>query len=274
MSPGTRIVSMLILAVLACDTGKTDELELYIAVVAPARAVDLQFRSAGVLVTVHAQPGVQVKKGSLVAEIDTQALQEELAVAEAALRATRAALLQADVDVADAEYTFTTEKQATQRGVSAKRSLEKARFARERARAARARAQAAVAEQEARVAKARNHLASTRIHAPFDGRIAIRYRDPGAMVGPNTPVARLIASEGLRVRFAVPPTQASKLTLGRSVLVEVAGTANTLNGIIRHIAPELDPASKMIFVEAEFNKQVDISDIYPGSAAWVHIGNI
>ena len=271
MSPGTRIV--LILAMLVCGVGKADELERYIAVVAPVRAVDLQFRSAGVLVAIHAQPGTPVEQGALLAEIDTRALQEELAVAEAALRAARAALLQADVDVADAEYTFTTEQQATQRGVSAKRTLEKARFARERTRAARARAQAALAEQEARVEKARNDLANTRIHAPFDGRIAMRYRDLGAMVGPNTPVARLIASEGLRVRFAVPPAQAGKLTLGRSVLVEVAGTASTFDGVIRHIAPELDPASKMIFVEAELNGQADMSGIYPGSAAWVRIGN-
>ena len=273
MSMGTRIV--LILAVLAGGVGKTDELEHYIAVVAPVRAVDLQFRSAGVLVAIHARPGTQVEQGALVAEIDTRVLQEELAVAEAALRAARAALLQADVDVADAEYTFTTEEQATRRGVSAKRSLEKARFARERARAARARTQAALAEQEARVEKARNDLANTRIYAPFDGRIAIRYRDPGATLGPNTPVARLIASEGLRVRFAVPPAQAGKLMLGRSVRVEVAGIANTLDGVIRHIAPELDPASKMIFVEAGLNEQTaDMSGIYPGSAAWVQIGNI
>ena len=87
------------------------------------------------------------------------------------------------------------------------------------------------------------------------------------MVGPAAPVARLIASGGLRVHFAVPPAQAGKLTLGQSVLAEVAGAANTLAGAIRYIAPELDPASKMVFVEAAFNRAAaDLSGICPGSA--------
>ena len=86
MSRGTRIVPMLTLAVLAGGARKADEPERYIAAVAPVRAVDLQFRFAGVLTAVHAPPGARVQWGSLVAEIDARPLQEELAVASLGLR--------------------------------------------------------------------------------------------------------------------------------------------------------------------------------------------
>lgn len=253
----------------AADPGAADR---YIAVIAPMEAVDLAPRLAGELTALYVQTGGRVEPGQRVADIDARLVQEELAVAEAALHSARAALRQAEVDIADAEHTVASEERAVAKGASPRRTLEKARFARDRAQAARSHALAAIAEEEARVEKARNRLNDAQIRAPFAGVIAMLYRDPGASVGPDFPVARLIAGHGLRVRFAVPLTDAGRLAPGRTVTVEAANAQRPFAAVIRQIAPELDPASKMIFVEAELSaRPAETAAIYPGAAAWVSI---
>ena len=65
-------------------------------------------------------------------------------------------------------------------------------------------AQARVAEQLARVKQTKELLANTVITATFEGTVAARYLDPGALVHPGSPVINLMRSEDLWVRFAAP----------------------------------------------------------------------
>lgn len=244
----------------------------YIAVIAPVTAVALAPRFAGELSAIHRQAGDRVEQGQLIAEIDAHQLREALAVSEAALQSARAALRQSKVDIADAQQVFTIEKRAVARGVSSRQQLKKAHFALDRARAAESRARAAITEAEARVAQSRNRLRDAQIRAPFAGVIAKFYRNVGTSVGPDAPVARLIATDRLHVRFAAPLSLSTRLMLGQQVTVEVADAPRSRQAVIRQIAPELDPASKMIFVEAELNAaETDRSTLYPGAAAWAHI---
>ena len=65
-------------------------------------------------------------------------------------------------------------------------------------------ARAAVAEKSARVKQLRSALNDLELRAPFDGTVSLRYVDAGAVVGPTTPIVRLINPDNLWVRFAIP----------------------------------------------------------------------
>jgi membrane fusion protein (multidrug efflux system)/multidrug efflux system membrane fusion protein len=244
----------------------------YIAVIAPVKAVALAPRFAGELSAIHIEAGDRVEPGQLIAEIDARQLREALVVSEAALKSAQSALRQSKVDIADAQQVFTIEKHAVARGVSSKQQLNKAHFALDRAWAAESRARAAITETEARVEQSRNRLRDAQIRAPFTGVIAKLYQNVGTSVGPDAPVARLISTDRLHVRFAAPLSLSTRLTLGQQVTVEVADAPQPRQAVIRQIAPELDPASKMIFVEAELMVvEAGRSTLYPGAAAWVRI---
>lgn len=241
----------------------------YIAVIAPAEAIDISSQASGELASVLVRPGDAVSPGQRIASISPRQLREEVLVAEAALASARAALLQADIDIADAERALAMEERAVAAGTSPRSQLEAAEFAVRRARAVKERAQAALAEERVRLGKAQNRLADADIKAPFAGKVAVRYRDPGAMVGPDTPIVRLIAAGGVRVMVAVPPGELAAFRVGSRIAVEIDTVPEPKPAVIRQIAPELDPASKHFFVEAELELGGgDTTEVRPGLAAW------
>lgn len=244
----------------------------FVGVVVAVEAADLAPRFAGELIAVTVRAGDTVEAGALVARVDPRLLREELTVAEAALGTARALLRQADVDVADAERRIAIEQRAVASGTSAADRLEQARFDLERAGAARSRARAAATEEKARVDKARSRLADAEIRAPFAGSVAVRYRDPGAVVGPSAPILRLIGGGALRVRFAVPPAVAATLGPKSPVTVEIDTVATPIEATVTQVSPELDTASNLIFVEADLNRGAGAPDLSPGLAAWVRLG--
>ena len=223
----------------------------FVAVIAAIESVDVAPPFDGTLVAVHARPGDRVTSGQILAEIDPVPLREELVVAQASLRAAQASARQAAVDVRDAQREVASATRAVADGVSPRHELDQARFALERAQAARARAAATVAEAQARVERARSRLSETSVRAPFAGTVAVRLRDRGASVGPRAPVVRLLGQGGLRVRFAVPPEDARRFAPGDPVRVAIEGVQGDVSAAVRHIAPEIDAPSRLVFVEAE-----------------------
>jgi RND family efflux transporter MFP subunit len=244
----------------------------HIGVVVAVEAADLAPRFAGELIEVKVRAGDIVAAGALVARVDPRLLREELTVAEAALGTARALARQAVVDVADAVRRIAIEQMAVASGTSAADRLDQARFDLERAGAARSRARAAAAEERARVDNARSRLADAEIRAPFAGSVAIRYRDPGAVVGPSAPILRLIGSGALSVRFAVPPAVAATLAPGSPATVGIDTVAAEFAATVTQVSPELDTASNLIFVEADLTPTGEAPELSPGLPAWVRLG--
>src|SRR5436305_1826301 len=88
---------------------------------------------------------------------------------------------------------------------------------------------------------------------PFAGRVAERFVDAGAVVGPGTPILRLISGGDLLVRAAVPPEQARALAVGKAVTARVPTLGLDVPGHLERIAPQVDAAAQMIFVEARLD---------------------
>jgi RND family efflux transporter MFP subunit len=243
---------------------------VFVGVIAASASADVAPRFAGVLAAVHVRPGDRVVAGQVLAELDPRPVAEEVRAAEAAAGRAQAEARKARVDVEDARRKLVLQKRATDSGVSAVAALDEARFAVERARAA---AQSAV--QEANVARSRanterSHLAQTKLAAPFDGTVALRFRDAGATVEAGNPILKVVKLGQLRLRFAVPPPRARHLGPGTRVTATVDTVASPVPAIVRHVSPSLDPASELILVEAELAVSDAVAaDLRPGLAASV-----
>lgn len=244
----------------------------YVAVIAAREATDVATELAGRVAAMHVQLGDQVTAGQLVATLDDRTAREDLAVAVAAQRAAEAVLSSARVEVEETARVLETERALQAQGTTSRADLDRASFAHDKALAVRAQAEAALAEQSARVSQLRARLEHTRLAAPFAGTVSMRYLDPGAIVAPGTPMIRLIASDELWVKFAVPSEDARLVAVGDRVIVEVEPAGIAVGGVVRNVAPELEPASQMIIAEADLAlDQAQRSLVKAGQAARVHL---
>jgi len=220
----------------------------YVGVVVAKDAIDVAPKVAGRLLRVPVQVGDRVKAGDLLAELDDRELRRDLALANASLAGSEAAEVRAGVELGDAKERSDRRLKATL-GVS-EEELSSAQYKQKMSDAALLGAKAQVAERRAQVAKLTEQLRELTIRAPFDGTLAARYAAPGSLVGASTPLARLIRSGDPIVRFAVPLEVSGRLKVGGTIRVDLEGDPASLDGVIEHIAPEVDAASQLVLVEA------------------------
>src|SRR5262249_52408969 len=182
--------------------------------------VDIAARSDGRVEAIYVHLGDHLKPGAVIAKMESYAFTQQLDMAEATLRSAQAEGRSASVELKEAEVRHTRRERLGHAGLLSKEEVGTATGQVERARTQLEVAQARVAEQQARVRQTKDALANTVITATFEGTVAARYLDPGAMVHAGSPVINLMRSEDLWVRFAAP--EALRLPVGGSISVHLA----------------------------------------------------
>ena len=220
----------------------------FVGVVLARESVDVASKLEGRLKSVLVKLGDAVRRDALIATLDGTPMRQELAISQASLRARQAELQKADVQLTEARRRL-ARVAALDRVVS---EQDRAAIELEEKLAATALevARAHVDEEMARVSQLQERLSQAEIRAPFDGTVAARYQDPGTLLQSGAPVVRLIRSEELWVRFAVPESDLTEIAVGRPVNVDIQSLGTTVPGVIEHIAPEVDAAAQMVVVEA------------------------
>ena len=223
----------------------------YIGVITARDASEVSARIAGEIAAVNVRLGDFVKKGTTVALIDDRPIQDELTLAEADLRSARATIAQAKVNLAEAKAKLSIEEKAFAEGTTSKKNVVDARFLHKRARAALQKAYADQGHYNAKVNQLNRRLEDVKVVAPFSGTVSLRHLNPGAVVQRGTPIVRLITSNDLWVRFAVPSSDVDALHKHMRVTVYIPVVGATVPATVLQIAPELDPTSQMIIAEAQ-----------------------
>jgi RND family efflux transporter MFP subunit len=211
----------------------------FVGVVRAGEAVDVAPKFEGKLKTLLHRTGDRVTKGSILARIDTRALDEDLVMARA--------------NLSEAEARAHEAAQRLRR----RRSLSKwAGVSREELDEARAHVKvmdAQVTAQRARVAQLQHNLEDADLKAPFDAVVALAYASPGALVGPAKPVLRLLSEGEIEVRFAVPENRAHEVAVGAPVRVAFEREDFTARASVISVAPEIDSGSHMIYALARLD---------------------
>ena len=163
-------------------------------------------RTNGYLRAWYTDIGTPVKKGQLLAEIDTPEIDQQLGQA------------QADLAVAEANYQLANTTDLRWQGLLATESVSK-QDAEQRAGDAAAK-KAAVQSAAANVARLRDMESFKRVLAPFDGVVTQRNTDIGALINagqsPGSPLFRVADSHRLRIYVSVPQPYASSIRAGMS----------------------------------------------------------
>lgn len=219
----------------------------WLGVILSSESVDVTADSQGRLSAVYVEIGQAVRQGDRLASLDPRIVAQDLEMARSALRAAEADAGRVNAELSEAQARWDRRRKNPE--IFSKEDLSEAELRVTTARSSLEVARARVSEQRARVRQLETSVGQTDIRAPFAGRVAERFADPGAQVGPGTPVVRLISGGDLQVRAAVPPDDARKLSEGNPVIARVRDLGLDVAGRVARIAPDVDTASQMVFVE-------------------------
>jgi RND family efflux transporter MFP subunit len=217
-------------------------------------------RTSGYLRAWHTDIGASVKKGQLLAEIDTPEVDQQLRQA------------QADLATAQANYDLARTTHERWQGLLATQSVSQ-QDADERAGDAAAKA-AVRLSAAANVARLQELESFKRVVAPFDGVVTQRNTDVGALINagqgsPANALFRVADTHRLRIYVSVPQSYAAGISEGMPAKLEFADHPGKLyTATVSSSARALDANSRTLQVELQIDNPK--SELLPGSYAQVH----
>ena len=193
-----------------------------------ADTADVSAFYAGRLLSVKVRVGDTVAKGDVLAELDPVDAREQIAQARAQAKAAAAERHRAAVerDAAEAEAAR-LEPLARDKLISAL-EIDRQRAKAKALGAAVDAAAAGESEAAARVKLLEKRVVESVVRAPFAGRVAERFVDPGVIVNAGARLVRIVAVTPLRIRFEVPEADVPRLAVGTTLTAKTqAGSTAT-----------------------------------------------
>ena len=186
----------------------------------PGRALQVLFRE-----------GEPVRKGQILAVLDSENLTHALEAARAQVAAARAGTDQAAQEYGRMKQLFDCQSLAAN-------DFAKFTAARD---ATRQQLEQAVAGEGV----ARKNLAEAQLAAPFSGFIARRMLEPGVMVGPGQPVFEIAQMDPIEVNVGIPETDIRLVQVGQPADVTIpAWPGRSFLGHVRVVNVSADPATR------------------------------
>jgi RND family efflux transporter MFP subunit len=217
-------------------------------------------RTSGYLKHWYFDIGARVRKGQLMAEIETPELDQQLQVAEADLKSAEANLDLANTTAArylNLLKTNSVSKQET-----------------DQATGDAAAKKAAVDAAMANVRRLQQLQSFEKVYAPFDGIVTVRNTDVGALIEAGSGSAprelfHVAAINRLRVYVPVPEVYAGDIKNGGKATLTLGGTSGkSFEGTIVRNSSMIDPASRTLNVEIDVDNSKGL--LLPGSYVFVH----
>jgi RND family efflux transporter MFP subunit len=244
--------------------------------------------------TISVDLGSVVRRGQVIAQVDSQDYQLRVQQAEAALAQARARLglpPEGNDDRIDPEQTSTVRQ--------ARAVYDEAKFNRDRAarlveqgviakaefdaanatfKVAEGRYQDAyeevrnrqgiLAQRKSELDLARQQLKDTAVVAPLDGIVQEKRASVGEYMAAGAPLVNIVRMDPLRLRAEIPERESRTVRVGQDVRVTVEGDTNVYLGKIMRLSPVIAEQNRVLVVEADVRNN---GTLRPGSFAHAEI---
>ena len=179
----------------------------------PTNQVQVGSELSGIVDRVYVDVNDTVKRGQVLARLDTSRLQDAVTKSRATLAATEAQVLQAQATVAEARATLARYRQVAELSggkVPSQSEMDTAEANLKRAEANAASARASVAQARADLQSNQTNLAKAQIRSPIDGVVLSRQVEPGQTVAASfqAPVLFTLAENLARMELQVDVDEA------------------------------------------------------------------
>jgi RND family efflux transporter MFP subunit len=217
-------------------------------------------RTNGYLTHWYFDIGAHVRKGQLLAQIETPELDDQLRQARADLDTAQANARLAGITAERTAALLKTQSVSTQD--------------RDNAAGAYAADQAIVASRQADVARLEKLQSYENIYAPFDGEITARNTDVGDLINagagaPTTELFHVAATRTLRIFVAVPEIDSPVIQVGAKPTVTLDEyPGQVFRGTLARTNGSIDLASRTLQVEVDVDNTE--GKLLPGAYAFMH----
>ncbi len=187
---------------------------------------------AGRIVAVKAEAGDHVKKGQVLAQLDTSVLEPQVN------------RLAASLDQARAQAALSAAEYRRAKGVESAGALSAEDI--EKRRAAAVTDDASVKVAAAMLAEAQARVARTRVVAPADGVVLTRKAEVGQTASPGGDALFRLASGGeIEMRGQVAEQDLAALKVGQAASVFLTGLSKPFEGRVRLLGAVIDPQTRL-----------------------------
>ena len=217
-----------------------------------AATVQVVPRVNGRLAAVNVQLGDSVRRGQMVAKVEDLEIQEQVRQAEAAYKVSEATIRQRDADLKLARTNKERSESLYKRQLLPQQTYDDTVARLEAAQAQNDLANAQFEQAKARLEELKITLQNTIIASPVDGFVGKRFSDPGAFVGPNSPVVSVVDIRTVRMVANLVEKDVKRVHVGTVAAVEVdAFPGEKFSGRVSRVAPVFDPATRTAEMEIE-----------------------
>ncbi|MEZ5780886.1 MAG: efflux RND transporter periplasmic adaptor subunit [Rhizobiaceae bacterium] len=242
----------------------------------PLTQVDISSELSGVVRAVMADENQQVRKGDVLAELDTARLMAQVQGAKASAVSARAQVNQANTTLQETQRTLERTQQLAKNGTATNQAVDTALAARDRAESAVAVAEAQLQIAEAQLSLQETDLSKTKIYAPIDGMVLTRSVDPGQTVASSlqAPVLFVIAADlrKMELKAAIDEADIGAVAAGQPAHFTVdAFPGRTFNARIRDIAYASVDTDGVVTYDARLDVDNQELLLRPGMTATVAV---
>lgn len=200
----------------------------------PDEEVDLTFETAGKIAAIYFKEGSYVKKGQLLAKLIDDDLQAQL-------------------DKLQIQEKLAQEKENRQKILLAKEAVSQESYDQ---------VKTDLQSIESEIKLLRTRIVKTQIHAPFDGKIGLRFVSEGAFVNSNTLIAKLVKNKPLKIDFSIPEKYSGIVQQGTNLQFKIEEVDKWYSAKVYAIEPKIDPKTRTIAVRAIYENANE--EIKPG----------
>jgi membrane fusion protein (multidrug efflux system) len=235
--------------------------------------VDVAAQRDGVVADIQAEPGLMVRKGQMLAQLDDRQATADLDAARARTRSTAADLKnwESEAKVLDADAARAKKMWDAQ--LITQEQYDHARYKSESDQWDVKRVQEMLINQQQTERSLELELEKTRIRAPFSGVVARRYVRAGQQVSRGDRLFWITETSPLRVKFTLPERFAGKVQRGEKFELSSVDSGDTkYSAKVTEISPVIDPSSGTIEVTAQLIGSTN--GLRPGMTASIRVPNL
>lgn len=224
------------------------------------RKASVSAKTTGRLVWLGVEEGSRVRKGEVIARLESDEVEAAGNEAAANLNVARAQLEQVQAELRDAEAAFAREKGLLEQGFTTRAEYDAALARYRKAQAAIEGGQAAIRAAQAALRRAEVNVEYTLIRAPFDAVVLTKNADVGDIITPlgaaqnvQAAVVTVADMESLQVEADVSESNIGQVRLKQPSVIQLdALPESRFDGQVHMIVPTADRTKATVLVKVGF----------------------
>ena len=196
----------------------------------PARQTSVAFERGGLVMRIAADEGDKVKKGAVLAELDSARLKanrQELVARKSELQARRRLAM----------ATMQRQSQLKNQGWSPKQRFDEARFSVQEL-------DAGIARVDAQITALDIDIEKSVLRAPYDGEVAGRSIDEGSVVAAGTRILEVLEAASQQARIGLSPDAAANLSVGNRYTLRTG--SRTTTATLKAVRSDLETGTRTV----------------------------